>query len=892
MSPVFLKYTWKNLKENRTRTLVTIVGIVLSVALVTAVTVSISSVLKYAERVAIDNTGDWHLELYAADEKTVDGLEKDSRVSKYGVLQEVGYAGIGSENEYKPYLFVGAMSGDFSQIMTLQVTEGRMPENDTELLIPNHLKSNGGVELTLGQSLTLSLGYRERDGQIYHQHVGFVGGEGIAVPEQLIGDGRTATYTVVGFYDRPGFEDRNAPGYTALTVESSENGSTDSGEAAVTCEVWILLKNIKNASGFLAEMEDNGLEGQLNRQRIRYSGGLDNDLTVLLYTMAAILMIMVVVGSVSLIYNAFSISVKERIRQFGLLKSLGATRRQIMGSVLCEGLMLCIVGIPIGLLAGCAGIGITIWGCRDLFEIFLKDFSETVEFGVYAGGWALLLAVLLGLFTVLLSAWLPARKALRLPAIEAIRQSGEAPIRSRRVRTGPLTRKLFGLEGMLAAKNFKRSRKRYRSTVFSLFFSIVLFICANSFCHYLTKSVEDESGGDSYDISYNMHGFTEEVASEVFNHLKGLSGVDDSVLLYYQHMTIDTDPESITEKYAQYMGSSSFLSCRVIFVEDETYRGWLEKNGLDAERYLNTEDPVALVYDRVRIADSERVEVMQMFDRSVDALQVLVIEPRKGCEDGQLCFTEEGAFVAYRADAGEGDSENGGRQEILIPMEEAVQRKEVQIGQFLDSAPWFASGGITQLFLPASVKDSWAVGGEYPFAYFLTQNHSQVYEEMSSLSHTVYGGYVIDYAETMVETRALLTLIKVFTTGFLVLISLIAAANVFNTISTNVLLRRREFAMLRSVGMTEKGLYRTLNYECLMYGMKSLLYAIPVSVVLTWLIYEQIKRAGVYSGFYIPWQTMAVAVGAVFAVVFSTMLYAAGKLKTEDLAEALRSENA
>ncbi len=841
MTPVFWKYTWKNLKENRVRTLVTIIGIVLSVALVTAVTVSISSLFNYAEEVAILNTGDWHLELFAADDETIDALSDDGRVSKYGVLRTVGYARIGSQNAYKPYLFVGAMSDGFSDIMTLTVTEGRMPENDAELLIPNHLKNDGGVELTLGESLTLSLGSRKLGGITCDQHTGFIGGESIEVQESLIEDGRTVTYTVVGFYERPSFEDRSAPGYTALTVDTADAGGS--------CEVWILLKNINDTSSFLEEKEAAGLAGQTNRQRLRYSGASDSDLAVLLYALASILMVMIVIGSVALIGNAFSISVTERIRQFGLLKSLGATKRQLMGSVLCEGLMLCAAAIPLGILAGIAGIAITIWGCQDLFMTFLSDFSETcelLEFQVYADSRALLLAVVLSLFTVLLSAWLPARKALRLTPIEAIRQNGESRIRPRRIRTGFLTRKLFGLEGTLASKNFKRSRKRYRSTIFSLFFSIVLFICANSFCYYLNRSVEDSTGNDNYDLVYHMPGFGKETALTAFHELKSLTGVEDSALLFSQTMALYVDPEYISKEYASYIGADGHCTCRVVFVEDESYRAYLEESGLDAALYLDPDHPAALLYDRTRLVEPDQVHIFQIFDRRIDSVQLLMAQ------------------------------------------------RDISIGRILDAPPWFAPTGSTQLFLPASAIDSWGLELSETSdisAYFLAQDHHAVYEEMRSLSET-FGGYVSDYAQTMSVTRALLTLIQIFTIGFLTLISLIAAANVFNTVSTNVLLRRREFSILRSVGMTEKGLYKTLCYECLIYGMKSLLYALPVSVALTWLIYMRIKRTGMPGEFYIPWQTLLIAVGSVFIIVFITMLYAARRLQATDLAEALRNENA
>ena len=156
--------------------------------------------------------------------------------------------------------------------------------------------------------------------------------------------------------------------------------------------------------------------------------------------------------------------------------------------------------------------------------------------------------------------------------------------------------------------------------------------------------------------------------------------------------------------------------------------------------------------------------------------------------------------------------------------------------------------------------------------------------------HGLPSGNLYDAADREETNRNLMFIINVFAYGFIVLISLIAAANVFNTISTGINLRRREFAMLKSVGMTQKGFHKMMDYECLMYGAKSLLWGLPAAVGVTYLIYRSIN-AGYVTNFYIPWVSIAVAVFSVFAVVFATMLYSTNKLKNENIIDALRNEN-
>jgi putative ABC transport system permease protein len=176
--------------------------------------------------------------------------------------------------------------------------------------------------------------------------------------------------------------------------------------------------------------------------------------------------------------------------------------------------------------------------------------------------------------------------------------------------------------------------------------------------------------------------------------------------------------------------------------------------------------------------------------------------------------------------------------------------------------------------------------------YFKVDNHKAVFEKMYKVldDKGLTTSPLFDYAAMSESEKALITVINIFSYGFIVLISLIAAANVFNTISTNIALRRREFAMLKSIGMTQKMFNRMMNYECLLYGIKGLAYGIPVSIGVTWLIYKSILF-GLETGFFIPWYSLVIAVGSVFAVVFATMIYSMQKIKKDNPIDALKDEN-
>jgi putative ABC transport system permease protein len=124
------------------------------------------------------------------------------------------------------------------------------------------------------------------------------------------------------------------------------------------------------------------------------------------------------------------------------------------------------------------------------------------------------------------------------------------------------------------------------------------------------------------------------------------------------------------------------------------------------------------------------------------------------------------------------------------------------------------------------------------------------------------------------------------------MISLIAIANVFNTISTNIRLRRRELAMLRSIGMSERAFNKMMVFECIFYGMRALLLGLPIAGIISWLIYKGFVMAERTENFkfVFPFSSMAISAFSVLFIVFITMLYAIRRIKKENIIDALRND--
>ena len=920
---VFHRFTRESLIRNRSRTLVTIVGIILSVALLSAVTEGAYSGVQFLRRSVEQRAGSFFGYFDNLTEGEASQLTQSHEITKSTTWQDIGWAAIGSSNDYKPYLHVVSVDADFRSLVAVNLTCGRMPEKAGEILLPDHLLTNGGVSIPVGETITLDVGRRVYDGDTLDADISFAEGE-------TLENTRPSTYTVVGTYARFDYliEDFGCPGYTALTC--TENGGS--------VRLFARTASAEKFPAFLAAQSAVADDYRVNSELMNCYGvtGYAN-INSVIYGMAGVLLFLIAFGSISLIYNSFSISVSERTRQFGILKSVGATKKQIRGSVLYEAELLCAIAIPAGLVLGCAGIGVTLYCLRDSFGFLTAgdSYTDPVQMKLVLSPIALVVSAAVGLVTALVSAWVPARRAVRIDPIRAIRQSEDIAVRGRDVRTSRLCQKFFGFEGMLAVKNFGRSRKRYRATIMGLFLSVTLFISASSFCAYLKDAVGNvaDSGGAQADIYYDLKGGDAAKVQSLYDLLRSVQGVDGSVYYSESWMSTAAPAANVTADYRRVIeqtfatdqelpaGQVPFAA-NVLYIDDASFRGLLRANSLREEDYFNADAPLALAANtvsgtletdgqtqwyRCAVLDESRLPVT-LTDKTVldrDGYEYSGQTREVSGETYYLYYTTE-----YMKTLWDSYEENHGMvydesMALAVPESEAVVRSDYRVGAAVKESPYYVDGSMLTLLYPRSVMTAMLLNGQVDTENlpgydasdsvkmaFTARDHAEVTRQMGSLlsEQGISRAELTDRAEQDESRRAEVTVVNVFSYGFIILISLIAMANVFNTISTSISLRRREFAMLRSVGLTQKGFRRMMDYECLIYGLRALTCGLPASFVMTLVIYLIVGQAFARS-FYIPWYSVAIAVGSVFAVVFATMLYATGKIRKENTVDALKNEN-
>lgn len=905
---VFNKVTLESLKKNRTRTVVTIIGIMLSAAMICASTTFVSSMQNFVLRCEIYSSGDWHGAVYDAAYKDYEDIRDSGKVSSAAYAQVLGYAKIDSANEHKPYLYVlgGDVASGYFETMPVHLILGTLPKDSTEIILPEHLTSNGKVNYTLGDTVTLDVGDRTLDGRRLGQDTPVYTYDSETQVEIMSGERlentEPRTYTVVGIYERPTFEDYSAPGYTALTAADTKSAD----QAPIHC--YFKLHKPAGVYDFMKEMGyTQEYRYAYNTTVLLYSGTapFDSFLTAF-YSLAAIIIALIVFGSVSLIYNAFSISVSERTRQFGLLSSVGATRKQLRRMVLFEALAVSIVGIPLGILVGIGGIGITLLLIGDKFSSIVR---ADIPMRICVSWQAVVIAAVIALVTVLISAWIPSKRATSVSAVEAIRQSMDIKVSGRPVRTSKLAYKLFGLPGVLAGKHYKRNRKKYRTTVVSLFMSIVLFVSAAAFTDYMMESAEGGLASDQFDLVYAAE--SDASAAMTPDALLDLLFSDQNVTggtyTKKQFLQGDISREYVTAMFADRFADFGMeredaapkelgISGYLYFVADAEFNRLLEKYNLKEADYYDRDKPLGIALDR-------NIEL----DRRLEKYVTLDTLKGDGCVIEGLYYVEIDGY--YRKDSR--IDENGNKvvlyqnrdnenDIIELPHEESFAKYTLRSEKTIEEAPFFVSRSTPvaiNMIYPYSMLESVvpeaALNQFRNIEYFLTSNnHTASFENLATVltENGLSSRQLLDYAANAETNRNVVTIIRVFAYGFIVLISLIAAANVFNTISTNISLRRREFAMLKSVGMTQKGFRRMMNYECLLYGSKALLLGLPVSCGITYLIYRAVTTA-YETSFHLPWAAIGIAVLSVFLVVFATMMYAMSKVKKDNPIDALKNEN-
>ena len=854
--------TLKNLKLNKKRTIVTIIGISLSVALICAITTFTVSIQKAMLEREIKTNGNYHIRVQDVSKENEKYLENNAKIDELQISQEIGYAPLEeSQNENKPYAYIEGYDENLLQNGGIVLVEGRLPENENEIVIPEHVIQNGKVEWNVGDTIELDIGNRYKGEYVLNQSNPYYtdqdrldrkesGIEDDLEQETFVASTKK-TYTIVGIMERLNSESYYAPGYTMITKLDKIDDTKNVNMSIILkdpTEVYEFEDYLKN------DLQIDETNISENQDLLYYMGIFKSDrVETFVITMLVIVIGIIVFTSAFVIKNSFSISLTEKTRELGMIASVGATAKQIRKSIFFEGAVLGLISIPLGIVIGIVAIGIVLAIVNGIINSGSSPLIDNFELQLTISWGAIIVAIIVSIVMIIISLIRPSYRAGKISPIDAIRESSDVKIKKNRKRKNKeykLTKKLFGIEGVIARKNFRRSRKRYRTTIFSIFLSIILFISMNAFA----ESVFGVSSLEYQDSRINLTVYSnqsEEETKAYFDKIKNLDGIKEYAILKNAHAYID-NKKMYTQKALEYYSEMDTL---VIYaIGDEAYRNYVAELGLN---YDEVKDEAILCDTRLLYEYEDgkdgvkRVETNLLNLNEGDTLEYYNMQD----EEGNL--SEKGNIkIAKRADIYPlGSLFSNDTNPIIIISDEMMENFEHD----LVSMP---------------------INAEAPY---------KLQEEIVEIDKTNQSN-IYNAEEDVRAARNMNLIVSIFVYGFIAVISIIGVTNIFNTITTNMALRNREFAILKSIGMTNKEFKRMIHYESFIYGLKALIFGLPAGIALSYLIYT--VTADVYTTSYeLPIIPILISIIFVFAIIFMTMRYAVKKTKNQNIIETIRKEN-
>ncbi len=883
--------TYRNLKLNKKRTIVTMVGIILSVALICAVAGMVTSFQRSLYEDIIESGGNYHVAIKNVPIQAANAMKEHREVKQTFSFSSLGYALLSEREEdiiydNKPYIRVVGFDSNALDNYPLSLASGRLPENSNEIVLSADLALDyeeqvGNKSLKIGDKITLEIGTRvDQDGfvldnsnPLIEEHYNCDDNDYCEIhstykdyKDEKLENKRTKEYTIVGIFDYSmsyGWRSSMAPAYDVYTF-------LDEKEEVSKVDLYLLYKNPSKYKELNDELNpliisESGEEIRTydfdnNEALLDVLGvGFSNSTRDVLYTIMAIVIGIIMISSVFVIKNGFSISIVERYKQFGMLSSVGATSKQIKRSVLFEGFLLGIIAIPIGILCGLLAVFILV----NLVNYIIRDFVDRDMLVFYITSLPIFVAFFTSMVTIFLSCYLPARKASRLSIIELIRSNNSIKLKSKKLKTPKYITKLFGVGGEIAQKNLKRNKKKYRTTVVSLVVSIVIFISLNAFMNTVFDSstfyfnVADYDISVYYSIPTSENTTPEEIRKKMDEKTKEILSVGNpgEYTITRAEPLLSTDKNVWSDSYLEYTSNSyeefrQYIQLRAVGKEE--FERFISKIGGKVEDYQNG----AILIDDVFVYNQETEKYGE-----INALTVKEKDTLKLINE----FSEK-------------------PEEIEIPI--LLRTNERVLG--MENHRELYSGAVlivSDEYFDELMENNFINSIEICMK---TNDADNIAKQLDKLedSNIQYN----NVHEEIRMQRSMVLIVSIFLYGFITVITLIGVTNIFNTITTNMALRSREFAMLKAIGMTNKEFNKMIRLESILYGLKSLLIGIPIGILISYAIHRVLGRV-LETPYSLPLTAIVISILFVFIIVYMTMRYSLSKINKQNIIETIREEN-
>ena len=856
---LYTSLTLRYLKQNKRRTLVTIIGIILATALICGIGNICTSFMDYQMRDEIQSSGSFYATFTDIDKEKASVITKSSGVSEYGYKKNLGSVIWDKKNSTSLDINVF----DKNTINSFQITlkKGSYPKNESELIVTQDLLNKWNKKI--GDKITLNLG------ELIYDDMGMI---------SKLKNSQKTTFKIVGTLDKAPYNSKlfAIAGFDINTVNKNEKfdvsictkNPKDIYKTAISIGKNIGLAQKDNPQDESYNYDDQTYmyykDIDFNEGLLRLLGASSYDnINTTLILIVALVASLVIIATIATIYNSFSIAISERKKQFAILNSIGATKSQIMKFVFLEGFLVSIVGIPIGLLSGTVAIDI-------VFKV-IKTFFKTSMFGeldlrVVFSPIVLILSTLVILLTIFISALIPAINAAKISPLEAIKNSSNLKVG--KIKSSKLIKKIFKTEGELAYKNLRRNKGKFRITLFSLVISIVIFISFNGFVDMFIEANQINYGSITNDLTlYENNLLTKEEVQKTIDELKKINGLKDVAIDKGYNLNVHVDEKNINKDLRE-----SLKQSRYVDMDNSNY------NFINSRLYI----PGYFSISNIKLSEGK-------FDRKTAKAENGVILVRYSYQES---LAKKGKVVLSNYKVGDtlnctitSYDSDGKESAKEVKLKILAITDEILTGNNQYPETSFGVVAYDDLIPSLGITDDKSSS----IYYVATNREKSTRDEVKKVAEE-NNLSVIDSIDEAQKLEQTMNVMKIFVYGFIVVISLVSVTNIINTISTNINLRKREFAVIKSIGVTPQGFKKMIYMESILYGILSLLYGIPIGICMNVLM-NKILEGMITVQTLIPYKAILICVVAIFVITFIASYIPLKKMSKENIIDNIRQES-
>ncbi len=948
-----IKLSWKNLMLNKNRTITTLIMIIITVATFAGISIMYESAIKGLEQTFKETKGDYHIAVKNVDKDyNKDLLEADNvkEVNEYYTISKgVSRKGIEKDitkekgKEYLEKLSDEEREAEIQKVMSklkkskwyiqkyeLNKNEGDYAKQQEEAKKNEQIILNPYLGLDiLGVNKEDLKGYNFKliDGRFPENENEIMLQKSSKTSKYIFNLGTTLTmndkeYKVVGYVNNVFDSNESKLDIGILKIASAEE-KKEALNKIQSIYIKDIGKRVKaTAEGISQTLKEDpknkDISMAVNKNLLRlqnanlqgYESSTDNVLSTL-EMMRNVLIGIVAISGIIIMYNSFNLSLVERRKQYGILKSLGIKNSSLYIMILFEALVLSVVGIVIGYLCGMLGDYLVIGYINDTLVNVIKSMGVEKDLQIFliytTNIHAFYIVAISTTITVLLAAMIPAIKSTRISPIENIRGKDDYVVNTKKVKTSNISKKILGVEFDLARKNMKRAKKRFRVATLSLSIAFILLFVIGT----LGTQINNQIG--LLEVQTNAIFKNGNIVE--MDHIN-ITDRKDPKDKKYTEQNFQDMVKFATEEYTKELEKKDSLKVNRVILAD-TMRTLKQIDTKDdliktlSDIYLN--NTFKKTDDKARQEAKEKIAIQIVNNKNYNKQDKYNLNNIK---DNEMYLSNVSIV-----------EENGTLVEKPIFDESKIIGKEIEINgkkikivkapvnsELLltaSSGTTFLTGYVNEKTLSEVMRNDKDLFG-FRIFYQSDLKGDKKIEDITKKQYQLNFEKKYDFAKLQMFTegvltpagvigmiKGMITIFQLLLYGFLILVILMSVVNIFTTITINILLRSRELAILKSVGMSDKQFDKMLRGENYIACLRSIIFGIVVSLILLFLTKFVIDKGKVNIDFKfimdmlgsINYIALIISIIIVYVITFISTLFAKKSIRSQDIVEVIRRDN-